>query len=93
MKLAFLGLLGVVLCGCGGVGNPELIEHVPTVVEPDRTLYPCDVVTQWPNTQTLTDRDVADLLITLDKDNLICRDSMNAVFKFLDDAKAKAPQW
>jgi len=76
----------LLLAGCTAAG-PDLIVTKPTVFIPDATLFNCPTVEQFPDTSTLTDADVAELLITLDSYNHICAESLIAVRQQLLAAK------
>ncbi len=59
------------------------------VVIPDRSLFTCPT-SRYPNPETLTDVEVAKLLVTMQRNNADCRRNMNAIRTFLEDAKAQA---
>ena len=58
------------------------------VVVPDRSLFVCPS-TKYPNPDTLTDVEVAKLLVILQRNNADCRRNMNAIRTYLEEAKAQ----
>jgi hypothetical protein len=59
------------------------------VVHPDEAMYYCPVLKQFPKWQTLTDKQVASTVLTLYKNNLTCKSSLDSIKKFLDEAEKK----
>lgn len=59
------------------------------VVHPDEAMYYCPVLKKFPKWQTLTDKQVAEVLLTLYKNNVTCKSSIDSIRKFLDDAEKK----
>lgn len=78
----------LLLCGCNTV-TPNIITNRATVVVPADSMYACPVLTNLPKVDTLTDVEVAKVMVELYKDNRMCRSSMNAIRKYLADAKAR----
>lgn len=88
MKLICLALIGLVLVACSGTPDPiVLTSKTQVVVLPDEKMYECPVVTAFPNPKTLTDIQVAKLLIQLHSNNLTCKNNMVAIKTFLEKAK------
>jgi hypothetical protein len=56
------------------------------VVKPDEALYYCPVLKKFPAWQTLTDKQVANTVLTLYKNNINCKSSLESIKKFLDEA-------
>jgi len=81
-------LSALLLMGCNSV-SPTLISNHAVVITPDESMYNCPLLKKFPKTETLTDIQVAKVMVELYKDNRMCKTSMNAIHKFLDDAKAK----
>lgn len=76
----------LVLCACGS--EPQFITtQKQIVVLPDVQMYRCPVITLFPNPETLTDIQVAKLLIQLHSNNLECKNSLVAIKAFLEKAK------
>jgi hypothetical protein len=59
------------------------------VVHPSEAQYYCPVLKQFPKWQTLTDKQVASTVLTLYKNNLTCKSSLDSIKKFLNEAEKK----
>ena len=81
------------LAGCMTTNPPPaLVRTEQVVIVPDRALFNCPNVRRFPNTENLTDAQVAELLITLHKNNTNCQRNINAIWEALDQAKKTAEQ-
>jgi len=90
MKLLVAIIATLSLAGCATAPPPQFITKTELqVVVPDRTMFYCQDVRRFPNPDTLTDVQVAKLLVELHEKNTECQKNMNAVYKFLDEAKKK----
>ena len=90
MKIALAVIASLTLAGCAKDLPPQIITRTEMqVVVPDRTMFYCKNVRKFPNPDTLTDVEVAKLLVELHSKNTECQKNMNAVYKFLDEAKKK----
>jgi len=88
MKLVFVtGLSLIVLTGCASTPPQTLVKTEQIVVIPDRSLFNCPNVRRFPNPETLTDAEVAKLMVTLHKNNTECQKNINTIWKTLDSAK------
>lgn len=85
----YLVLIGMVLVsGCDTSKiEPKYITEKPVVFIPDNRFFTCPTIDQYPNPATLTDEQVAEILITLDSNNRICKKSINAIRTQLINAK------
>jgi hypothetical protein len=81
-KLIILSLL---LAGCQSTAVTTKIE----VITPPDQMYDCPIKTKWPNWQHLNDTDVAKTIVELYKNNSRCKNSVDAIRKYLTDAKAR----
>lgn len=54
------------------------------VVHPAEAMYECPVVKEFPNWKTLTDSQVAKLVVKLHQNNLTCKSSIESIRAFLD---------
>lgn len=91
MKLAASILLASLLAGCSSI--PQIItKEKLTVIEPDRSFYSCPNVAKYPNADTLTDVQVAKLLLSYERSNAECRRNMKAIQTFIEQAKARAEE-
>lgn len=92
MKLiAVTVIAAATLAGCAKAPPPQtLIKTEQVVIVPDRSLFNCPNVRRFPNPETLTDAEVAKLLVTLHKNNTDCQKNINTIWKTLDAAKKTA---
>jgi hypothetical protein len=81
-KLIILSLL---LAGCQSTVSSTKLE----VIIPPEQMYDCPIKTRWPNWRKLNDTDVAKTVVELYKNNHRCRNSVDAIRKYLTDAKAQ----
>jgi hypothetical protein len=58
------------------------------VVMPEESMFNCPTVDQLPATRTLTDVQVARLIVQLYQNNTICKNSMTTLRQFLDNARS-----
>lgn len=73
------------LAGC----QSTAVSTKLTVVTPPEQMYDCPIKKQWPNWQKLNDTDVAKTVVELYKNNTRCKASVDAIRKYLADAKAR----
>lgn len=66
---------------------PPVVVHDNVVIIPPDALFRCPQLAKIPDPNTLTDIQVADMINHLDADNRICRDSLLAIKKYLENAK------
>lgn len=59
------------------------------VVMPPDVMWKCPTINNMPNPDTLTDAQIAHLLVQLEQSNEICRASIQQVKVYLNKAKAK----
>lgn len=83
-KLFIIPLLMLTACQ---TAEPQLVRTKIEVVTPDAAMYNCPVVTRYPDPEKLTDVQVAKLLVQLDRNNRTCKNSVDAIQKFLAEAK------
>lgn len=87
MKYALILVVALALTGCQ---TEQVITKTELrVVQPDRSLYTCPSVV-YPKSDTLTDVEVAKLLVNFQRSNAECKRNMNAIRTFLEEAKAQA---
>jgi len=90
MRLLLAVIATLSIAGCAKDLPPQFITKTELqVVMPERTMFYCQNVRKFPNPETLTDVQVAKLVVELHSKNTECQKNMNAVYKFLDEAKAK----
>lgn len=86
MKIFVIPLV-LLLAGCSL--SPKLIVPENKVVLPPDNLYNCPIVKTFPKAATLTNEELGTLIIKLQKNNLTCKQSLDAVKQFLDEADKK----
>ena len=69
--------------------KPNLIQTKMMVVTPPPEMYQCPIERNYPRWETLNDVEVAKTLLKLHKNNLKCKNSIDAIKKFLDKAKVE----
>ena len=79
-------LLPLLLTGCSQTAIQLLAPEYKIVKAPDE-LYNCPVETKFPKSDTLTNKQVGALILKLQKNNVTCKTSADAVKKFYDDAE------
>lgn len=87
MKKLFLLIPALVLAGCANKPPQTLVKTEQVVIVPDKSLFYCPNVRRFPNPDTLTDAQVAELLVTLHKNNTSCQKNINTIWRTIDDAK------
>ncbi len=84
-KVAALFLL-LFLGACGSNSTHVISSQSFVIPNVPSTMFNCPVIEQWPNSDELTDLDVARLLVELQRNNLTCRNSIDALREFLSRA-------
>ena len=79
-------LSALMLAGCGTTPI-KLIQPEYKIVTPPENLYDCPVETQFPTTKKLTNEQVGKLILKLQKNNLSCKNSLDNIHTFMDQAK------
>ena len=80
-------IIAVLLAGCNDQSQ-ILTSYKYMVVHPDEAMYYCPVVKQFPKWQTLTDSQVAKLIVQLQKNNLTCKSSIESIRNFINNSDA-----
>lgn len=83
-KLALL--LPLLLTGCSQTAVQLIAPEYKIVKAPD-DMYTCPVETKFPKPDTLTNKQVGALILKLQKNNVTCKQKMDAVKQFYDDAE------
>ena len=84
-KLVILSAL--FLSGCQTTQLLTTKEQV--VILPSETMYNCPVSVYYPKPEQLTELQVARLLVELNKNNKICKNSIESIRRFLNESKAE----
>lgn len=92
MRLAVVLGAGLLLSACGSTDSVVVTSTKYRVVMPDENMFACETVSQFPEARTLTDLQVARLLVELHQNNVRCRNSMVAIRHFLEDAKIRVEE-
>ena len=91
MKKILAIVFAATLAGCSSTSQIITKEKM-MVIEPSKSLYNCPTEPRFPNPDTLTDVEVAKLLVLMERNNSECRRNMKAIQTFNDQAKAKLNQ-
>lgn len=75
----------ILLAGCNSTAPTTKLQ----VVTPPEQMYDCPIKKQWPKWQTLRDTEVAQTVVELYKNNTRCKNSLDAIRKFLNGAKTR----
>ncbi len=70
------------LTACGS--NQIITSSKNVVVKPEEALYNCPTVEVLPDSKTLTDLQVARLIVQLYQNNITCKNSIEAIREFLN---------
>lgn len=87
-SLALLVVL-LVFTACSSP-EPVLTTVRHRVVMPEESMFQCDTVQSFPESRTLTDLQVARLLVELHQNNVRCRNSIESIKAFLERAQQEA---
>lgn len=88
MKKIVIILAALTVSGCASAPIKLIAPEYKVVKVPDE-LYNCPVEKKFPKTEHLTNEQVGQLILKLQKNNMVCRNSLDAVHSYLDDAEAK----
>lgn len=90
MRILFVAAVALGVSGCAKPLPPQMLTKTEVqVLVPEKTMFYCQNVRRFPNPDTLTDVEVAKLLVELHSKNTECQKNMNAVYKFLEEAKER----
>jgi len=79
-------LSALLLSGCASAPI-KLLEPEYKVVTPPESLYDCPIEKKFPDSKNLTNEQVGKLILKLQKNNLTCKNSLENVHNFMDQAK------
>ena len=79
-------LLPLLLTGCSQTAVQLIAPEYKIVKAPD-IMYDCPVETKFPNPDTLTNKQVGNLILKLNKNNNVCKQKLEAVKQFYNDAE------
>lgn len=86
MRMFVLAILIAPLLGACGSKPPVLRSTQHIVVMPEESMFNCPVAS-LPESRTLTDIQVARLIVQLYQNNMTCKNSMTALRTFLENAQ------
>jgi len=88
MKKALVLFAALGLAGCASsAGQANLITTEQVVIMPDQSLFHCPNVRKFPDSEKLTDVEVAKLLVNLHANNTLCQKNINSIHEFLEESK------
>jgi lipoprotein NlpI len=88
--LGVLGLVSLLALGACNNEDVQLIKQSGVVIIPDRnSIDHCVLVKKFPDYKTLTDSQVAKLLVLLQHQNVLCKHTVDDIYDYLNQAKAK----
>jgi hypothetical protein len=79
-------LFPLLLTGCSQTAVQLIAPEYKVIKAPD-DMYNCPVETKFPKADTLTNKQVGQLILKLQKNNITCKQKMEAVKQFYDDAE------
>jgi len=86
-KLLLISLL-LSLAACQSTPGTQVITTQKfTVVEPPAGMYNCPVMASYPKVETLTDVEVAQIIVTLQRNNRTCKVSIESIKSYIGSAK------
>jgi hypothetical protein len=89
MRVIIVSLLALTLAGCVSSPPPQLVTKTEAmVIVPEKQMFHCPSVKDYPNPDTLTDMEVAKLLIRMNTNNKQCQKNMDAIYDYLLKSKA-----
>ena len=92
MRILLASIVALSLAGCAKAPPQIITKTELQVYVPDKSMFYCQNVRHFPNPETLTDVQVAKLIVELHFKNTECQKNMNSVYKVLDEAKKKTEQ-
>ena len=84
MKYISIALLALLLAGCQG--QPNLISKQYVGIQIPSDFYTCPAIKNYPNYKTLTDSQVAKILVDMERNIEKCRNSLNAIRTYMKEA-------
>ena len=81
-------LLSVLLLGGCSNESVKLLAPEYKIVKIPESLYECPTIKKFPDADKLTNQQVGSLLIKVQKNNMICKNSLDGIKKYMDEAEA-----
>jgi uncharacterized protein YcfL len=82
-------LVSLLFLGACSSNQAVLIAPEYKIVKPPEDFYNCPVVKKFPKTENLTNQQVGSIILTLQKNNMVCKNSVDQIKKYMDEAEAK----
>ena len=86
MNKLLLIVATVFLSGCAGEPIKLLAPEYKVVKIPD-TFYECPTIKKFPDANKLTNQQVGSLLIKAQKNNMMCKNSLDNIKKYVTEAE------
>ena len=85
-NLLAVSLLAVLLAACSATAKIAPEQNF-VVVTPPETFYTCPTGGLPESVEALSNRQVAETIVTLHKNNLVCKTNMNKIQSYITEAK------
>lgn len=79
----------LLLAGCQTSQQPVVVTTKRVPIDVPVGLFNCPVLKSMPEADNLTERQVAQLIVTLHRNNLTCRNSMDAIRRYVTEVKGR----
>jgi hypothetical protein len=76
------------LAGCASTPVKLIAPEYKVVKVPDE-LYNCPIEKQFPKSNKLTNEQVGQVILKLQKNNMTCKNSLDSIHQYLNEAEAK----
>jgi hypothetical protein len=76
------------LSGCASTPVKLIAPEYKVVKVPDE-LYNCPIEKQFPKSSKLTNEQVGQVILKLQKNNMTCKNSLDSIHQYLEEAEAK----
>lgn len=86
MKYLFILSLAFVLSACA-TKQVKLIAPEYKIIKAPDDFYKCPIVSKFPNPNTLTEKEIGQLLVKMQRYGVACKNNMEAIRKFYNDAE------
>jgi hypothetical protein len=81
-------LLSILLLGGCSNESVKLLSPEYKIVKIPESLYECPTIKKFPDADKLTNQQVGSLLIKVQKNNMICKNSLDGIKKYMEEAEA-----
>jgi len=86
MRNLLITAVALLLSGCQTTQLLTTKEQV--VILPSENMYNCPTTTYYPKSESLTEIQVAKLMVDMNKNNKICKNSLDSIKRYLVESKA-----